>query len=112
MNCFEGNENIYWRKWKDGTYWGSFSREQKERKEGQKSEIEYLPKLSVQKIYRQKVKRYSTTQQKKIIFYGIGGEFSLLKVTEEMIWYLLAGEILHIGKYTSFGFGEYEIEKI
>lgn len=112
MNCFEGRKNVYWRKWKDGTYWGSFSKGQKDRKECEELEIEYLPEISVQKRYNQKVKRYSTTHQKKIIFYGIGGEFSLFKLTEEMIWYLLAGEILHIGKHTSFGFGEYEIEKI
>lgn len=127
MNCFEGRENAYWRKWHDGTFWGSFSKEQKnliEKKptenkpignksiENKKSETEYLPVLEVKSQNKTEVKRYSTNQQKKMLLCGIEGEFSLHGITGEMLWYLLAGEILHVGKYTSFGFGGYSIEKI
>lgn len=42
---------------------------------------------------------------------GIEGEFLLYNVTLEMLWYLLAGEILQAGKHTSFGFGKYYIEE-
>lgn len=55
------------------------------------------------------VKRYSITQHKKISMNGIIEEFLLYNATTEILWYLLAGEILQVGKHISFGFGEYYI---
>ena len=40
---------------------------------------------------------------------GIEGFVILDKIPEEYFGYILAGEILHIGKNSSFGFGRYEV---
>lgn len=39
--------------------------------------------------------------------HGIGGEIFLNNVSEDDLRLLLAGEILQVGKNTSFGFGKY-----
>ena len=40
-------------------------------------------------------------------FHGIKGEVNLISVEENVLEILLAGELIHIGKNTSFGFGKY-----
>lgn len=113
MNCFEG-QKTFQKKWNDGTSWESFrngkmTEEEKSQKEG---ETKYLPEMRVEWNFGKNVKRYSGTQKKKISMSGITGEFLLYGVTTEILWYLLAGEILQVGKHISFGFGKYHIEEI
>lgn len=55
------------------------------------------------------VKRYSSTQNKKMILWGINGYVQLDHIPEDMLFILAAGELTHIGKNTSFGFGKYRI---
>ena len=42
---------------------------------------------------------------------GIQGSFRFEELPGEYLSYLLAGELLHIGKNTSFGFGRYTVEE-
>ncbi len=55
------------------------------------------------------VYRYSSTQDQKMPLRGIKGELRLKKIPEELFPLLLAGELIHIGKNTSFGFGRYHL---
>ena len=55
------------------------------------------------------VYRYSGTQDQKMPLKGIKGEMLLAEIPERLLPVLLAGEVLHIGKNTSFGFGRYHI---
>ena len=71
--------------------------------------LEY-PKISFQCVRLCDVKRYSNTKNQKMILRGITGKVVYDKLPEEVLPYLLAGELLHIGKNSSFGFGKYEIQ--
>lgn len=53
--------------------------------------------------------RYSGTHKEKIRLKGLTGSFLLENIPDEFWPYLFAGEILHIGKNCSMGFGVYEI---
>lgn len=53
--------------------------------------------------------RYSGTQDQKMPLRGIKGEMYLEGIPEDLILLLLAGEVTHIGKNTSFGFGRYRL---
>lgn len=55
------------------------------------------------------VTRYSSTQKKKMTLWGIKGYMELDHIPETMLFVLAAGELTHIGKNTSFGFGKYRI---
>ncbi|MCM1101233.1 MAG: CRISPR system precrRNA processing endoribonuclease RAMP protein Cas6 [Clostridium sp.] len=55
------------------------------------------------------VRRYSGTHNRKLILSGVKGQMRLAEIPEELLPVLLAGEILHIGKNTSFGFGRYRL---
>lgn len=55
------------------------------------------------------VNRYSATQHKKMALWGIRGYAQLDYIPENMLYILAAGELTHIGKNTSFGFGKYKI---
>ena len=56
------------------------------------------------------VPRYSNRQQSKMVFRGIEGELKVSGVSDELLQVILAGELLHIGKNTSFGFGRYRVK--
>lgn len=57
-----------------------------------------------------RIPRYSSTHQKMIVLEGIIGHLQLDALEDEFILkILLAGEILHIGKLTSFGLGKYRV---
>lgn len=56
------------------------------------------------------VRRYSSTQDQKMNLWGIKGELVLSEIPQELLPVLLAGEIMHIGKNTSFGFGRYYVQ--
>lgn len=55
------------------------------------------------------VYRYSSTQDQKMPLKGTKGELRLSGIPEGLLPALLAGEVLHIGKNTSFGFGRYRV---
>lgn len=55
------------------------------------------------------VYRYSGTQDRKVALRGVKGDMKLSGLPEELLRILLAGEIMHIGKNTSFGFGRYRV---
>ena len=55
------------------------------------------------------VYRYSSTQDRKVALRGVKGDMELSELPQELLPVLLAGEILHIGKNTSFGFGRYRV---
>lgn len=87
LNCFEGRQ---------------------EDKDYQRISVEgCLPELAGQKVFHETVRRYSGTKQSKVIFNGIRGWCDLNGINKDALVLLLAGELIHIGKNTSFGFGRY-----
>ena len=70
---------------------------------------EHLPQKIDEKIYLERVKRYSGTQDRKIVFSGIKGSCRLSRLDHTAMALLSAGELIHIGKNTSFGFGRYTL---
>lgn len=67
------------------------------------------PDVIRQKALYRVVPRYSSTHGSKILLKGITGTVCFDEIPEEMFPYLVAGELLHIGKNISFGFGRYSI---
>ena len=67
-----------------------------------------VPEMSNQKAKHVKVCRYSS-RKGKMHLHGITGFIQLKELYSETIPVLLAGELIHIGKNTSFGFGRYRI---
>ncbi|MBP3199228.1 MAG: CRISPR system precrRNA processing endoribonuclease RAMP protein Cas6 [Butyrivibrio sp.] len=55
------------------------------------------------------VRRYSNHKRDAMRLEGIEGELALKEVSEELLEMLIAGELIHVGKNTSFGFGRYRI---
>lgn len=84
--------------------------------EGNEVEKPYLesdfPKVEMQKVNCVKVERYSNTHKSHIALHGITGECLLSNVSEEALKYLIAGQLVHIGKNTSMGFGEYAVLRL
>ena len=67
------------------------------------------PKVLAEQSELISVYRYSSTQDQKMPLRGIKGELCLEEIPEEVLPLLLAGEVMHIGKNTSFGFGRYRV---
>lgn len=67
-----------------------------------------VPDASNQEAKHVKVCRYSS-RQGKMYLHGITGFIQLEELYPETLPVLLAGELIHIGKNTSFGFGRYRI---
>lgn len=67
------------------------------------------PTVIRENVEKSEVKRYSSRHNEKINLHGIKGEIDLTNVDQQTLSLLLAGEILHIGKNTSFGFGQYRL---
>ena len=77
-------------------------------------ELEYTnslihPTITYEEHKRVKVRRYSNHQKGAMYLRGIEGTLKLKGVTEECLDILIACELLHVGKNTSFGFGSYII---
>lgn len=89
LNCYEGNGD--------------------DNNSARISTEEHIPILADEKSWSEKVPRYSGTQNSKVTFSGIRGWCDLKSIDEAAIALLLAGELLHIGKNTSFGFGKYTL---
>lgn len=68
-----------------------------------------LPDIAWQEAHRVNVRRYSSTQDRKMVLSGIRGFVQLDLISDQTLPVLLAGELIHIGKNTSFGFGRYSV---
>lgn len=66
-----------------------------------------LPILIHQTTRPISVKRFSNRKESAMYLKGIVGEIDLADISDEMLELLLAGELIHIGKNTSFGFGRF-----
>lgn len=63
-----------------------------------------------QRARQVKVPRHSSTQGQTIYLEGIKGSLEI-EPTEAILPWLFAGELVHIGKNTSMGFGQYVVER-
>ena len=70
---------------------------------------DHLPEIVNQDISIQKIKRYSSTHDERIALSGMVGHIDLEHVDETARTLLRIGELMHLGKNTSFGFGQYRI---
>lgn len=70
-----------------------------------------LPHVEIvkQKAFLMHVDRYSIRRNSKMTLRGITGTIELEEVPEEAKSLLLAGELIHVGKNTSLGFGRYRV---
>ena len=65
------------------------------------------PAASGQKSWLLENERYSTSKKESYPMKGIRGYVDFPELTEDQYALLLAGELIHIGKETSFGYGKY-----
>lgn len=86
LNCFEGKEI-------DDFY----------------KEMLDAPGIVNQKSTQVRVPRYSFRHESKMVLKGIKGEIVLDDIPDELLELYFAGELIHIGKNTSFGFGRYRL---
>ena len=70
---------------------------------------DHVPALVGQHTYMVKVPRFSGTHNKKVSFQGIRGHCTFSEMDDTARTLLIAGELIHIGKNTSFGFGRYTL---
>lgn len=68
-----------------------------------------IPLIEKQTVVPVSVSRYSNRHNSKMYLKGIRGELWLESLTEEQLILLLAGELIHVGKHTSFGFGRFHL---
>ena len=73
-------------------------------------DIPPMPDVISEEHYDISVRRYSNHQERSINLNGIEGKLVLESIPEEMRDILFAGELVHIGKKTSFGFGRYKLK--
>ena len=59
-----------------------------------------------------RIPRYSNRKNEKMYLEGIEGRCCIRGIDDKMLRLLLAGELLHIGKNTSFGFGRYHVSAV
>ena len=71
-----------------------------------------MPEIISQQVRPVSVMRYSNRRDQKMPLRGIKGSFTVGRLPEEVLPLLIAGELLHIGKNTSFGFGRYKIKDL
>ncbi len=69
----------------------------------------HVPGLAGQTVRKADVVRYSSTHDEKIRLKGIRGSARIETPDETAKILLYAGELMHIGKNTSFGFGRYTL---
>ncbi len=58
-----------------------------------------------------RIPRYSNHQSSKMSWEGLEGKARLQDLPEDLLDWLLAGELVHVGKNTNFGFGRYRVEE-
>ena len=71
--------------------------------------MDRLPECTNLNVIDTYVDRYSATHDNKIRLRGIRGSMHVNEMDLELKMLLLAGELIHIGKNTSFGFGKYTL---
>lgn len=71
---------------------------------------EELPEIVHQNVRVEVIPRYSSTMRKKMSLKGIRGDVLFDYLPDSLLLILLAGEKLHIGKNTSFGFGQFVVK--
>lgn len=69
-----------------------------------------LPEIREQYVIQTEVPRYSGTHGYRIFLHGIRGNIVWDEMDNDTYAVLLAGELLHIGKNVSFGFGKYTFQ--
>lgn len=74
-----------------------------------KQEYDALPQITAKKCHTVSVPRFSNHHHNKMKWKGIEGTVELSEINKKIWPLLIAGEITHIGKNTSFGFGRYRI---
>lgn len=79
--------------------------------EGKADITGHVPKMVSQNTYNAFIGRYSSTHDEKIWLRGIRGNVLLEDIDTTARILLYAGELMHIGKKTSFGFGRYSLAK-
>ena len=72
-------------------------------------EFAAYPRIRAQTVREESVKRYSGTQDSRMTLRGITGTVVFEDMPDDCLDYLIAGELTHIGRNTSFGFGKYVI---
>lgn len=70
-------------------------------------EFSAYPEIRTQSASPKTVRRYSGTQDSRMALRGISGTVTFNTMPEECLDYLIAGELTHMGKNTSFGFGQF-----
>lgn len=74
-------------------------------------EFSEYPEIIRQSVHTARVERYSATQDSHMTLRGIMGTAVFAEIPEDCLDYLIAGELIHIGKNTSFGFGKYVLRR-
>lgn len=70
------------------------------------------PSIMMQSVKNISIKRYSNRKKSPHFMNGITGSLTLNDpLTDELLVLFIAGELLHIGAYTAFGFGQYIIKQ-
>ena len=69
-----------------------------------------LPAVTGEEHHKVAIRRYSNHQESTMMLHGIQGSLTLEELPDEMLDILFAGELMHIGKNTSFGFGRFRIQ--
>lgn len=73
-------------------------------------EIHVVPEIVTQEVHHAQVRRFSSKQQSGMLLHGIEGEVTLKTVDEELLPIFLAGELIHVGKNSRFGFGRFQVK--
>lgn len=73
-------------------------------------EMPAVPEIVTQEVRNAQVRRFSSKQQSGMILHGIEGEIVLETIDEEFLPILLAGELVHVGKNSRFGFGRFQVK--
>ena len=69
-------------------------------------------KIISDNTYWKEYKRFSSRQKQEMLLGGLLGNFEVQGKFRELLPYLYLGEIIHVGKSTSFGFGKYQMQII
>lgn len=71
---------------------------------------ESYPVIVEQNTFMRTITRFSTAKNASIHLHGIVGTVRFEQIPQEYLLYILGGELLHIGKNSSFGFGRYSFQ--
>jgi len=89
LNCFEGTEIAY-----------------------DSREIFEIPEIIGQDVFPASIRRFSTRSGTSMTFNGLEGSIRIRNIQENLLGLLYAGELIHVGKSTSFGMGEYRVRSM